>query len=157
MPTTTQTIAKGVPPRVHEPKVKAKPQAKQANTTQPSHKWVASKSEFDELEETTKPRPKKKHNTTCQWIEESKSEVELVNNSDPPKEEVENVDEMHGSEEVPTEQEVSTSHIFERNTHQHLGRSWWPSTWCRTCRKTCQEGFDTRSPHHNVGQGQCEV
>jgi hypothetical protein len=40
MPITTQTIAKGVPPRVHKPKskAKAKPQAKQANTTKPSHK-----------------------------------------------------------------------------------------------------------------------
>ena len=117
MPTTTRTIAKGVPPRVHEPKVKAKPRAKQANTTQPSRKRVASELEFDELEETTRPRLKKKQNTTCQQIEESESEVELVDDAKPPEEEIENVDEMHGSEEVPTEQEVSTGHIFERNTY----------------------------------------
>jgi len=41
MPITTRTIAKGVPPRVHEPKGKAKPRAKQANTTKPSRKRVA--------------------------------------------------------------------------------------------------------------------
>ena len=157
MPITTWMIAKGVPPRVHEPKVKAKPWVKQANTTQPSCKKVASKSESNKLEEMTKLRPRKKQNTTCQWIEESESEVELVNNAEPPEEEVKSVDKMLGSEEVPTEQEVSTSHIFERNTHQHLGQSWWPSMWCWPCRKTCQEEFDTQSPHHNVRQGHCEV
>jgi len=52
MPITTRTIAKGVPPRVHETKgkAKAKPQAKQANTTKPSRKRVASESESESEE-----------------------------------------------------------------------------------------------------------
>jgi hypothetical protein len=65
--------------------------------------------ESDELEETTKPRPKKKQNTTHQQIQESESEVELVDNAEPFKEEVESVDETHGSKEVLTEQEVIKS------------------------------------------------
>ena len=96
MPITTQMIAKGVPPRVHEPKgkAKAKPQAKQANMTKPSHKWVASKSDSEEAEDEAELRVKKKQNTTHCWSEESKSEVELVEDgANPPEEEVESVDE----------------------------------------------------------------
>src|SRR6266545_3658530 len=118
MPITTRTIAKGVPPRVHKPKGKAKQQTKQAHT---SRKRVASESEGEELEDETEPRAKKKRNTTHRQIEESESEVELIEeNAQPPEEEVESVDETRGSEEVPDEQEVSTGHLFERDTHQYL-------------------------------------
>jgi hypothetical protein len=66
MPITTQTIIKGVPPRVHKSKgkAKAKPQAKQANTTKPSHKQVASKLDSKEAEDKAELRLKKKQNTT---------------------------------------------------------------------------------------------
>jgi len=100
MPITTRTIAKGVPPRVHEckGKAKAKPQAKQANMTKPSWKRVASESESEEAEDEAEPRAKKKWNTTHHWSEESQSEVEFVEDgANPPKEEVESVDETHGN------------------------------------------------------------
>ena len=115
-------IAKGVPPRVHEPKGKgkAKRQAKQANTMKPSRKRVASDSE-SKVDDEAEPRVKKKRNTIHHRSEESQSEVELVeDNAEPPKE-VESVDETHGSEEVPDEQEVSTGYLFETDTHQYLG------------------------------------
>ena len=109
MPITTRTIAKGVPPRVHEPKgkAKAKRQAKQAKNTKPSRKRVASDSE-SEVNDEAEPRAKKKQNTTHHQSEESQSESELVeDNVEPPEEEVESVDgAAHGSE-VPDEQEVS--------------------------------------------------
>jgi hypothetical protein len=113
MPITTRTIAKGAPPRVHKPKAKAKPRTKQANTTQPSRKRLASESESNEFEDMSKLRARKKQNTTGQQIEDSESEVELVDNAEPSDEEVESVDETHGSKEVPTEQEVSISYIFK--------------------------------------------
>ena len=121
MPITTRTIAKGVPPRVHEPKSKAKKQAarKQAHTTKQSHKRVVSESEGKELEAETEPRAKKKQR---QQIEEPESEIELVEeNAQPAEEEVENVDETCASEEVPDEQEVSTVHLSDRDTHRYLG------------------------------------
>jgi hypothetical protein len=126
MPVTTWMIAKGVPPRVHKPKgkAKAKPQAKQANTTKPSHKRVASKLDSEEAEDEAELRVKKKQNTTHHWSEESESEVELVEDgANPPEEEVESVDETHSSE-VPDEQEVGKCYLFERNAYQYLGR--WP-------------------------------
>jgi hypothetical protein len=107
MPITTRTIAKGVPPRVHEPKGKAK--AKQANVTQQSRKRVAIESESDEAENMTQLRAKKKQDITHH---ESQSEVELVeDNAEPSEEEVEKVD----------EQEVSTGYLFAKDAHQYLG------------------------------------
>jgi hypothetical protein len=109
MPITTRTIAKGVPPRVHEPKGKAKARPKQANTTEQSSKRVASEPDSEELEDATEPaRVKKKRNTTPQQIEDSESEVELVGNAEPPDEDVESVDGTRNREELSNEQEVST-------------------------------------------------
>lgn len=131
MPNTTPTITKGVPPRVHKPKAskpKAKPRGKQANATKPGRKRVASESESDGLEDTTELRAKKKQNTTHRRIggfatrTASDSEVELVDNAVPPNGIAEIVDNETDGGEVSTEQEVSTSHITERDTHQHLGR-----------------------------------
>jgi hypothetical protein len=60
---------------------------------------------------------KKKQNTTHCQSEESKSEVELVEDgANPPKEEVESVDETHSSE-APDEQEVSKRYLFQRNAY----------------------------------------
>ena len=53
-------------------------------------------------------RTKKKQH---QQAEESKSDLELIDEDD-----LEVVPEV-----VPAAQEVSTSNIFERDTHQHLG------------------------------------
>jgi hypothetical protein len=120
MPITTRTIAKGVPPRVHEPKGKAKPRVKKANTStaKPSLKRVASESEDEELENGSEPRLKKKQNTTHQPIEESESDIEVEENTGPPEEEVEDLDETHASSDV---QEVSAGHQFKTDTHQYLG------------------------------------
>jgi hypothetical protein len=68
--------------------------------------------ESNELEDASELRARKKQNTTCQRIEDSESEVELVDNAEPSDKEVESVDETHGSKEVPSEQEVSISYIF---------------------------------------------
>jgi len=59
MPITTRTLTKGVPPRVHKPKgkVKAKPQAKQTNTTKSSRKHIASESESEEVEDKANTSP----------------------------------------------------------------------------------------------------
>jgi hypothetical protein len=60
---------------------------------------------------------KKKQNITHHQSEESESEVELVEDgANTPKEEVESVDETHGSE-VPDEQEVSKCYLFDRNAY----------------------------------------
>ena len=76
MPMTTQTVTKGILPRVHGPKAKAKQWAKQANS---SHKWVASDSDSDELDKDMADlRTKKKQ---YQQAEESKSDLELIDNN----------------------------------------------------------------------------
>ena len=95
---------------------KAKPQAKQTNTTKPNHKRAASESDSEEAEDEAEQRVKKKQNTTHRQSEESKSEVELVEDGANSSEEVESVDETHSSE-VPDEQEVSKCYLFERNAH----------------------------------------
>ena len=111
MTITTRTIAKGIPPRVHAPKGKAKPLAKKTNTTKTtkSHKRAASDSENDEESTSNDSEPPPKKNTKRRRIEDLESEVEVVEDVEPPEEDVEDVDDGIG-EERPNEHEVSTDH-----------------------------------------------
>lgn len=53
MPTTTQTLAKGIPPRLHEPKTKGKP------CMTKTKKQTASKSESESKDSDLEPIPVK--------------------------------------------------------------------------------------------------
>ena len=103
MPMTTRTIAKGIPPRQHKPKGKAKPHTKNGSTkniTKPkkkqSNKHMASDYESDDKEEstsaddsdsTTQGKKKWRH------IEDPESENEIVDkDGEPPAKEVEEID-----------------------------------------------------------------
>ena len=105
MPTTTQKIAKEVPLRVHEPKDKAKPKAKQAKQ---SLKRVASESEVDSEQEETELIVKKKISAKRQHTEESQSEIELIEEDvELTDKAVESVNEQTGDRVL----EVSTDYI----------------------------------------------
>jgi hypothetical protein len=75
----------------------------------PSHKRVTSESDSKEAEDEAELRVKKKQNITHHQSEESESEVELVEDgANTPKEEVESVDETHGSE-VPMNKKLANA------------------------------------------------
>jgi hypothetical protein len=117
MAITTRTVAKGVPPRVHEPK---KPRAKKANTAtgkpsrKPGHKRRVSQLETDEEEtssDDSEPKRKNKQNSKRRQTEESEAEEELVEEDvDGLDKGVENVDDP-GGESVPDADEVSKDHL----------------------------------------------
>ena len=100
---TTRTIAKGIPPRQHKPKGKAKPHTNNGSTkniTKPkkkqSNKRMASDYESDDEEEstsaddsdsTTQGKKKRQH------VEDPESENEIVDeDGEPPAKEVEEID-----------------------------------------------------------------
>jgi hypothetical protein len=92
MPITTRNIAKGVPPRLHGPKSK-------------SRKRVRAGSDSSE---NSAPKPKaKKKNKHWHEVVETESEVEEVEDVDPPMQEVED-DTIQVSDEAANKQEVST-------------------------------------------------
>ncbi len=111
MPITTRTVAKGIPPRVHEPKGKAKQPTKPKLTTKSKrrHKQV-SEEELESEEgssspDNLEPRVKSKRKIKKRRIEDSEAEAELIeDNVDPPNKEVESIE---GDNELP---EVSTDH-----------------------------------------------
>jgi len=90
MPITTRTVAKGIPPRLHEPKPTAK-----AGTSKPkkSGKRVASESE-SESESEEEPVKKKTKGKKRQRVDSGPEvEVELVDgDAEPAEKEVEEVD-----------------------------------------------------------------
>jgi len=76
MPITTRTIAKGVAPRLHQPKPTKKHSKKTVPKPKKSHKRVASDSDEEESDSTdSEPRVKKKH--TKQQRQSSEDEVEV--------------------------------------------------------------------------------
>ena len=100
---TIQTIAKGIPPRQHKPKGKAKPHTKNGSTkniTKPkkkrSNKRMASENESDDEEESTSADDldsttwgKKKRRR----VEDPESENEIVDeDGEPPAKEVKEID-----------------------------------------------------------------
>lgn len=139
MPITTRTIAKGVPPRLHEPKPKGKPYT-QNNTTAKNAKEPGSRkrstrddnsdnnSEDDVVytSDDSASWAKKKKNGKRRRTEpevELESEVEVVDEDvEPPEKDVEDVEGSVGGHEPPDEQDVSTSHIsWTLETHHTLG------------------------------------
>ena len=118
----TRTIAKGIPPRLHDPKPKGKPRAKKSNakTIQGSRKRGTRESDSDSDREVDKTptsddsesaRRVKKRDGKRRRVELSDSEVENVEDAEPPSEDVEEVDDGVGDEQLPDEQEVSPYHV----------------------------------------------
>ncbi|KAF8190134.1 hypothetical protein BJ912DRAFT_1022250 [Pholiota molesta] len=116
MPTITRTIARGIPPRTHEPKTKGKAKARgngrPANTVKSSQRRKRHASEGSESEGSegsdsseSEPKAKKKKPTKRQRIEEIESEVEVVEIED--EEQVEDVD-VRGSPD--TREDGLTAH-----------------------------------------------
>lgn len=94
MPLTTRTVAKGIPPRLHQPKSKGK--AANARTSKPkkSGKRAASESELESESEDSEPVKKKTNRKKRQRVDiASEAEVELVHeNAEPAEKEVEEAD-----------------------------------------------------------------
>jgi len=120
---TTQTIAKGILPRLHDPKPKGKPHTKKRNTkmTQGSRKRATRDSddesgqEDDETptsDDSESVRRAKKQAGKRQRIELSDSEVEVVEDTDRPGKDIEEVDDGVGDEQPPDEQEVGPYHLL---------------------------------------------
>jgi len=125
MPITTRTIAKGVPPRLHEPKPKGKPRTTNNTTAQAKAKELGShkrstrdhdSKDHDEasISDDLVSRAKKKKAGKRHCTEpESESEVEVVNEDlEPPEKDVKDIEDSVGGQEPANEQDVSTSHIL---------------------------------------------
>lgn len=139
MPITTRTLAKGVPPRLHEPKPKGKPRtqnttASKANAKEPGSRKRSTRDDDSDNEDDdvsasddSASRAKKKKNGKRRRTEpEVESEVEIVDEDvEPPEKDVEDVEGVEhgvGGQEPPNEQDVSTSHIsWTLGTHHTLG------------------------------------
>ena len=83
MPITTRTVSKGIPPKLHKPKTRAK-----ARTSKPkkSGKRVASESDSESESEEELVKKKMKHKKQPRVDSRSEVEVELVDGDDEPAE-----------------------------------------------------------------------
>lgn len=133
----TRNVAKGVAPRVHEPRAKAKPHTKKNNTKskpkpKASRKRAAtsdqeSEEEEGDLSDSSIVKPKKKKSKQ-QHMEESSSEeeVETVDQDiGPSAKETEEVEDGTGERGLDNEQEVSTHQsglAYCGETYHNLGR-----------------------------------
>ena len=133
MTITTRTIAKGIPARLCEPKPKGKPPATKSNakakpTTKESRKRATRE---DESEEESEPasddslhRAKEKRDGKRRRIElsEAEGEVDVVEDIEPPEEDVEEVDDGIGKQRSSNKQDVSAYHLLQASkTHYTLG------------------------------------
>jgi len=130
MTITTRTLTKGIPPRLHDPKPKGKPHTKKSNTktTQVSHKRATRDSDnesgpdkddvFLSDDSESVCRAKKK---AGKWrhVEDSDSEVEVVEDNKWPGKDIEEVDDDVGDEQPPDEQEVSPYHLPQASLTHH--------------------------------------
>ena len=111
MTITTWTLARGVPPRLHQPKPTKASSAKAAKTNKKDQKRVAVDSDEDESSDESELRVKKKWRTTGkQRLEVSDDDVEFVeDDAEPAEKDVEDVDigSGVGDELQCDEQEVS--------------------------------------------------
>ena len=136
MPITTQTISKGIPLRLCEPKHKGKPCTQNNTTANANAKepgsckrstWDNNSDNEDDVSTSddstswAKKRYGKRHHTNP-GVE---FEVEVVDEDvEPPKKYVEDVESIDsvGGQELPNKQDVSTSHIsWTLETHHTLG------------------------------------
>jgi hypothetical protein len=69
MPITTQTVAKGIPPRLHEPKCMAKATKTVTSKPQKSGKRAASESESESESEDSEPVKKKTNRKKRQRVD----------------------------------------------------------------------------------------
>ena len=167
MTITTWTIAKGIPPRLHDdPKPKGKPHTKKSNTktTEGSCKRATRDSDDDSGQEKDKVpelvHKAKKKAGKRQHIKLSDSkDVEMVEDTKQTGKDIEEVDDGVGNEQPPDEQEVSPYHLLYALLTHHTLEQWsqWPPTWSQPSRKVCKKGNDTRSPYNNDWQSHCEV
>jgi len=120
MPITTRTIAKGVPPRLREPKPKGKPCTTNNTTVKAKAKELGSckrSSRDDDVSistDTASRAKQKKDGKRCRTEPEleSEQEVEIVDKDvEPPEKDVEDVEDSVGGQEPPNEQDISISHI----------------------------------------------
>lgn len=134
MTITTRTIAKRIPPRLHDPKPKGKPHAKKGNTkttsTQGSRKRVTRDSddgsgpEENEVsssssDDSESARRAKKKAGKRRRVEVSDSEVEVVEDDERPGKDIEEVDDGVGDE-----QEVSPYHLLQASLTHHTLERW---------------------------------
>jgi hypothetical protein len=120
MPNITRTLAKGIPPRLRQPKPAAKKQNKKKDAAdisraKQSKKRVANcdSDEEDESSEsdTVKKKPTKKRRTHHEEPE-AENEVEMVDNVEPPEPEAEEVDNGGHENLLPDEQQVSIKFLL---------------------------------------------
>ena len=135
MPITTRTVAKGIPPRPHNPKSKGKQHTKKNPTAKANAKESGSRkrptsddnlnNEDDDMltSDDSASRSNKKKRRRTEPAVESESEVEVVEkNVEPPEQDVEDVEDSVGGQEPSNEQDVSPSHIsWTLETHRTLG------------------------------------
>ena len=109
MPITTRTVAKGIPPRLHEPKRMAKATKTVTSKPQKSGKWAASESESESESDESEPVKKKTKCTKRQRVNVGPDvEVELVEEgAEPPEKEVEEVDAGSNDGQDSDKEEVS--------------------------------------------------
>lgn len=132
MTITTRTIAKRIPPRLHDPKPKGKPHAKKGNTkttsTQGSRKRVTRDSddgsgpeenEVSSSDDSESARRAKKKAGKRRRVEVSDSEVEVVEDDERPGKDIEEVDDGVGDE-----QEVSPYHLLQASLTHHTLERW---------------------------------
>ena len=132
MTITTRTIAKRIPPRLHDPKPKGKPHAKKGNTkttsTQGSRKRVTRDSddgsgpeenEVSSSDDSESARRAKKKAGKRRCVEVSDSEVEVVEDDERPGKDIEEVDDGVGDE-----QEVSPYHLLQASLTHHTLERW---------------------------------
>lgn len=109
MPNTTRSVAKGIPPRLHQAKSAAKKNKKKEAKAKQSKKRVADSDEENESSDSETVIVKKKR-TKKRRTEESDSEVEstveMVDDDEPAPPDVEEVNDGHGNQ-LSDEQEVS--------------------------------------------------
>jgi DTHCT (NUC029) region len=116
MPLKTRTIAKGIPPRLHQPKTKGKPHTK--TKKRPVSESESEDSDSEPLPVKKKARKKKKQHLNS----DSGDEVELVEDAEPPEKQVEEADAGNddGQPEVGDE-EVSKILDSYTETYKILG------------------------------------
>ena len=130
MTITTRTIAKRIPPRLHDPKPKGKPHAKKGNmkTTSTQGKRVARDSddgsgpeenEVSSSDDSESARRAKKKAGKRRRVEVSDSEVEVVEDDEQPGKDIEEVDDGVGDE-----QEVSPYHLLQASLTHHTLERW---------------------------------
>ena len=126
MTITTRTVARGIPPRLHQPKPTKASGTKAANHKQGQKRVATESDEDDSSSDESEPRVKKKR---CkQRVEVSDDDVDVIeDNVEPAEKDIEdvNVEPSVGDELQSDEQGVSTDcSLWQAYTHLILGR--WP-------------------------------